>query len=234
MGAVAGSGKSTVAGGLLAAANEVLKRRKEGTSLGSGRRPLMVWLTANRSQRDEALDNTRKVLQNPLSATAIGRPASLRPAEVDDNFFDPVMERAFRLCLEPQHTRVDDLLKQVKACEQDACNEASELKTRKVLEEKLVRAHFELDCARRSLLQQGFKEIDIVCMTVDGFNHVMGGSSHLSSLFAECEISLAIVDEVHQLHAHTVGAVACNVKEMISFFDAAQRLDSSSNTECRN
>lgn len=93
--AVAGSGKSVVAGAVTATVAEILRNDKSKKQ---------VYAQPTRAQRDLALEELRRVLPNPLDVVALGRWPQNKPMEDDDQLLNPRTEALIRrhLSVHPQ------------------------------------------------------------------------------------------------------------------------------------
>ena len=90
-------------------------------------------------------------------------------------------------------------------------------------QETLARIDVEIEKAKTDIASTYFDNVDVICMTIDGFNQVMSGGSFLSSLFESCEITVGILDEAHQCNADIVAAAACHIERLFMFYDPAQK-----------
>ena len=78
---VAGAGNTTVATVLIAAVSTLMEPVAAST---------IVYLLPNRVARDDAMESTRGIVQDPLDVVSLGRPVADMPAEDDDQIVDAV------------------------------------------------------------------------------------------------------------------------------------------------
>ena len=88
--AVAGAGKTILAGGVMFAA--IAQRKMAGRT----RPEKIVWLTQTRAQRDAALASLRKLFRSFFSVTVVGRLAMQSATDCDDGQFDVEFEKEMR------------------------------------------------------------------------------------------------------------------------------------------
>ena len=224
--ACAGSGKTTVASGVVAAFLKILDSLFEKEHI----RRLVVWLTPNREQRDEVCHAVRRVLENPTRAAGLGRPTGAASSCIEDITFDAATEKVLAAKLAPLQEKLDTI--EAKCLELES-NGDMDFAVRRQTLELYYRTSCELRKEKEAVLEESFKNVDVLCLTIDGFLQLVSGKSALSYLINNVIIQLAIVDEAHQLEATKVAAVACCVQEMLTFFDQAQVVDCSCNTRFR-
>ena len=232
--APAGSGKSTVGSGLVAAAC----RRAREVSRKDNRKRKVFYLTPNREQRDDALRAGREVFDNPLQAVGVGRPSDGANTEGNDVMFDSVTEAALFEKLAPIRQALEALEANCMELEKAELEKAhddtrDDSVVRRLALERFYHKRCELLKAKQAALEDAFRDVDVLYMTVDGFLQLASSASPLSNLVEGSILQLAVIDEAHQLPAARVAAVACAVEEMVSFFDDAQVIDRSCNTVFR-
>ena len=225
--AVAGSGKSTIGAGILAATLKKIKPLKDG------RKRKMVWLTQTRTQRDDALSAIRKILDEPLMAVGIGRQVNNCATDFDDTYVDPEMASYFRSKLSKYYASLDNIKRQQEKNNSEEVNNIN-WNLRRKLADDYAQKLFQLEKAQAHMLADAFEKVDIVCMTIDGFNQVQSGMSTLSKIFENTEISLGIVDEAHQVEVHILLAALSSIEEAVCFYDRAQKIDRNNDDEYRS
>ena len=104
--AVAGSGKTTVAVGIVLSATVAMRAAERA---GGSARSKCVWLTPTRAQRDDALQSLRSSLRDPLLVTAVGRPSQAAALEREDGQFDEVVEAELERRLAPYMQKLKEL-----------------------------------------------------------------------------------------------------------------------------
>ena len=218
---VAGSGKTTVAAGVVCAVClELLQRKSKAKVVGT---------FPARRMRDDAGAVGRKMLPNPFLFMMFGRPVDEDPADDDDLLLDAMSAEYLQKAVRDHLVRVTDVKAEHAALladigESNSTWEAN-VDRRKALATKLVVATFTLEKAQAYHLRKQFSEATIIYMTVDCYNQIQSGNSIWSSLFAGCDIALAYVDECHQLRPEQIYSVAITANEMILFYDRPQEIE---------
>ena len=225
--AVAGSGKSTIGAGILLAGLRKIKLKQDG------RKQKCVWLTPTRTQRDDALAAVRKLLQNQLTAVAIGRQLNTSLTGIDDFFLDAQTEAHFKGELSKYYDTLENIKLQQNNNDSEGVNNF-EWDLRKNLANEHAQNQFQLEKAQAAMLMEIFENVDIVFMTVDGFNQLMSGMSSLSRIFDDTEVVLGVLDEVHQVEVHILLSALSSIEEAVCFYDQAQKIDRTNDDDFRS
>ena len=141
--AVAGAGKSTTGAAILLETIDILHRRAESDkNLGKFK---TIWLTKTREQRDDILQNLRKLISDPLQVCAVGRPVENSIMANDDGHFDEKFETNLTEFIQHEITLSKKLLKLI-VSETDSY-------AKKCLQAQYYKVQFDIDKKKYRALQ---------------------------------------------------------------------------------
>ena len=218
--AAAGAGKTFTGSAVLASVCSKMELQYQADTVHR----LMFWLTPNREQRDDALPKLRSVVPEPARVAGVGRPRDAGDLADDDAYFDEETERLLTGELASIQRQLDSLETECTAIAQatEPSEEGVALKKQKL--ETFYRTRCKLLKQKQAMVHDFFSKLQILCMTVDGFLQLVSGHSALSYLLNDSVVQVAVMDEVQQLEACKVAAVACHVQEMLTFLTTRSAL----------
>ena len=172
-------------------------------------RSKFVWITKTRTQRDDARIALRGLVRNPLRVSSIGRLAGVGPTEEEDSQFDELVEEELKKRMARWHEAENLLREEIETISAEL-NATSELGRKRIqLIEEYQRLMIGMKKEQQIILMDVWSEMDIVCMTADGFTQMKSGDSILSPLFESCDIPLGVIDEGLQINPNNIKAISC-------------------------